>query len=141
MRLNAIKSYLLGRSSRREYWASAVGLAFGAICVLAIPGLTWAADAINVIVTVAWCLIAARRLRAAGLPIWLAPFPLVIGFVCRAAIRLGGSSDGLLVDTVWRLALLNQIGNLVTLVLIVILGCLPSKPLKVAPETQAEVFG
>lgn len=78
--MNAIKDYLAGRASRREYWTSMVLM----ILFLVALGMTRHAGLVNLLTFPLWILISTRRLRAIGWSPWLCFGPIGVTFVLGA---------------------------------------------------------
>lgn len=138
--LRMIGRYLGGRAQRREFWAWVVVLVAAAIGYLFTPLAMRSLDPLYWSLLACWCVIAVRRLRDAGLPVWLAPFPLVAVWIALGLHRLVIEAD-----LVRSRALRDDISRYVTLaaiVLIAIVGVWPRKAAPPAsPQEQAEVFG
>ena len=104
---------------------------------LAVP--LWALRAASLLV---WCPIAVRRLRDAGLPPWLAAFPLVIPLAIGGLQRLAPIFDLEARDTLGLNLSLGLTGLALVVCLVALLGVWPPRrPAAPAPEQQAEVFG
>jgi uncharacterized membrane protein YhaH (DUF805 family) len=136
----AVVAWLGGRGRRREYWIAIVAILAAVVTGMLVPvdiplwTLRWAGLA-------AWCPIAVRRLRDAGLPLWLAPFPLVIPVAVNGLRKLAMS--GLDVRDALGLAMpIGLAGMALVLCLIVLLGVWPPRrPAAPSPEQRAELFG
>ncbi|MDG2527537.1 hypothetical protein [Caulobacter endophyticus] len=138
--MNAIGNYLAGQSKRREYWASAVALSAVNIGLMSLP-VSPPADLMNWTTLAIWCVIAARRLRAAGLPFWLAPFPLISFLVDKGVHSVILVSGAPVMAGLRNAAQINLATTILIFALVLILGCLPSRAPKPAPQDRAEVFG
>ncbi|PVM90764.1 DUF805 domain-containing protein [Caulobacter endophyticus] len=140
-----VVAYLTGRGERLEYWLSFVGLLVAAFVALELIRNELFADAMDWLTLAVWSAFAARRLRDAGLPFWLAPFPAPIILLTIALNKAFAVDPGRLniegSSTEFSTSLFNLGAALLMVGLIVVLGCLPSRKPKAAPGETAEVFG
>lgn len=139
---HAVVAWLRGRGKRREYWIASIAVPVAAMVFkgvaqsdLASDGLDWASVAV-------WCVFAARRLRDAGLPAWLAPFPVAIYLAWQGLNLLIIRSAGNVMDLVGTLTTLSIFSVSLIIVLAVALGVWKPRPASApSPDEQAEVFG
>lgn len=131
-----LRTVLLGRGRRREFWAC-VAVLLGLMLYLpwspSQPAVAWTMLAI-------WLLAASRRLRAMGWTAWLAPAPFVTVIAALAVFRVVARQAA--ADPRQTYELVSRPLLLGWLAFIVLLGVWKSKPSDVpTPQARAEVFG
>ncbi|MDG2527534.1 hypothetical protein [Caulobacter endophyticus] len=135
--IRRILAWLGGRGGRLEYWLAVVAiLAF----IMIMPGRRLPPYSLDFAALAAWCVFAARRLRDAGLPFWLAPFPLPIALVSiQARALLLARADGAM-QTAAAKSTVNLYSAIALFGLVAILGLLPSRRPKLTADDHAQVF-
>jgi len=134
-------AYLRGRGRRREYWLSLIAILVAIFAVLEIPHDEVFGDIVDWVSLGVWCLFASRRLRDAGLPFWLAPFPLAVILVGLGLDRAFDVEPTVIDPNAVSVSLFLVTAVAVLVVLVGVLGCLPSRPPKATAGETAEVFG
>ncbi|PLR25155.1 hypothetical protein SGCZBJ_13055 [Caulobacter zeae] len=139
--MKLVLAYLRGRGRRLEYWLSLIAMIVGVFAVLEIPHDELFGDAVDWVSLAVWCAFAARRLRDAGLPFWLAPFPLPIVLVGLALNRIVGVPPSVAASPEASMSLASLLAALTLLALVFVLGCLPSRAPKATTRETADIFG
>ncbi|MEH0198498.1 hypothetical protein V7S57_13780 [Caulobacter sp. CCNWLY153] len=136
-----VLAYLTGRGRRLEYWLSLIAMLVAVFAVLEIPHNDLFSDTVDWVSLVVWCAFAARRLRDAGLPFWLAPFPLPIVLVGIGLNRTLGVPPSVAENPDVSMSAFSLAAALVLVALVFVLGCLPSRTPKATTRETADVFG
>lgn len=135
----ALLGWLQGRGRRLEYWIMVVAIV-AAVVLAHLSGAAAPLWALRSASFILWCPIAVRRLRDAGLPLWLAPFPLAIPLLVAGVQRLLPASG--LPGAGGPAQSLGLASLALVLCLVMLLGVWPPKPPPPpGAERQAEVFG
>ncbi|PVM90763.1 hypothetical protein [Caulobacter endophyticus] len=135
--MDAIRNYLLGRCRRLEYWIT-VGALIG--CHLGLRFVTDNAVLVWLLIG-AWFLLASRRFRDIGWPVWfcLAPIPVLLALIAAAFVI------GVDLDRPGQTAILNTLPVAMIILWLgfwLTIGVWRSKPSTLpTPRDQAEVFG
>lgn len=137
----ALLGWLQGRGRRLEYWIMVVAIV-AAVVLAHLSGAAAPLWALRSASFILWCPIAVRRLRDAGLPLWLAPFPLAIPLLIAGVQRLLPASGPGPLEATGLAQSLGLASLALVLCLVMLLGVWPPKPPPPpGAERRAEVFG